>query len=159
MILNPKPTFEIDAKGKPNKCQKLRKPTVYVSKPTFEILKSRTKHTIKAYRSKAVVVPDFTSFVCVVSISFFFFFASSFLIHFCYIQGRFEILSLSGSCTYTSGNGGAHRKDGMLSVSLAKPDGRVFGGGIESSLIAAGPIQVRNFIKCSYKTEMVRFTL
>ncbi|KAK7262213.1 hypothetical protein RJT34_29776 [Clitoria ternatea] len=58
-------------------------------------------------------------------------------------EGRFEILSLSGSCTYTGGVGGAHRKNGMLSVSLAKPDGRVFGGGIESSLIAAGPIQVR----------------
>ncbi|KAJ1381577.1 PPC domain, partial [Sesbania bispinosa] len=54
--------------------------------------------------------------------------------------GIFEILSLSGSCTYT-GAGGALRKSGMLSVSLAKPDGRVFGGNIESSLIAAGPIQ------------------
>jgi hypothetical protein len=30
----------------------------------------------------------------------------------------------------------------MLSVSLAKPDGRVFGGGVAGSLIAAGPIQV-----------------
>ncbi|XLU47337.1 hypothetical protein S245_042151, partial [Arachis hypogaea] len=56
-------------------------------------------------------------------------------------EGRFEILSLSGSCTYTNGTGNAYRKDGMLSVSLAKPDGRVFGGGIENSLIAAAPIQ------------------
>ncbi|KAJ1378781.1 PPC domain [Sesbania bispinosa] len=56
-------------------------------------------------------------------------------------EGIFQILSLSGSCTYT-GAGGALRKSGMLSVSLAKPDGRVFGGGIESSLIAAGPIQL-----------------
>ena len=30
----------------------------------------------------------------------------------------------------------------MLSISLAKPDGRVFGGGVAGSLIAAGPIQV-----------------
>lgn len=60
-------------------------------------------------------------------------------------QGRFEILTLSGSCTYTSGAGGAQRKVAMLSVSLAKPDGRVFGGGVENSLIAATPIQVRNF--------------
>ncbi|KAK7853708.1 at-hook motif nuclear-localized protein 1 [Quercus suber] len=30
----------------------------------------------------------------------------------------------------------------MLSVSLAKPDGRVFGGGIAGALIAAGPIQL-----------------
>ncbi|XP_061352362.1 AT-hook motif nuclear-localized protein 9-like isoform X1 [Gastrolobium bilobum] len=57
-------------------------------------------------------------------------------------EGLFEILTLSGSCTYTSGTGGTHLKNGMLSVSLAKPDGRVFGGGIDSSLIAAGPIQL-----------------
>jgi len=30
----------------------------------------------------------------------------------------------------------------MLSISLAKPNGRVFGGGVAGSLIAAGPIQV-----------------
>ncbi|XP_073225814.1 AT-hook motif nuclear-localized protein 1-like isoform X2 [Cicer arietinum] len=57
-------------------------------------------------------------------------------------EGRFEILTLSGSCTYTSGAGGAQRKVAMLSVSLAKPDGRVFGGGVENSLIAATPIQL-----------------
>ncbi|XP_020992836.1 AT-hook motif nuclear-localized protein 11-like [Arachis duranensis] len=57
-------------------------------------------------------------------------------------EGRFEILSLSGSCTYINGTGNAYRKDGMLSVSLAKPDGMVFGGGIENSLIAAAPIQL-----------------
>ncbi|KAJ4843602.1 hypothetical protein Tsubulata_029029, partial [Turnera subulata] len=55
-------------------------------------------------------------------------------------SGRFEILSLSGSFTF-SDMGGAHYKNGMLSVSLAKPDGRVFGGGVAGSLIAAGPIQ------------------
>lgn len=58
-----------------------------------------------------------------------------------FVQGRFEILSLSGS--YTFGEmGGVHRKNGMLSVSLAEPDGRVFGGGIAGALIAAGPTQV-----------------
>ncbi|CAL5212230.1 unnamed protein product [Lathyrus oleraceus] len=58
-------------------------------------------------------------------------------------EGHFQILSLSGSCTFTSGAaGGAERKIGMLSVSLAKPDGVVFGGGVESSLIAATPIQL-----------------
>ncbi|RYR70505.1 hypothetical protein Ahy_A03g016994 isoform B [Arachis hypogaea] len=67
-------------------------------------------------------------------------------------EGRFEILSLSGSCTYINGTGNAYRKDGMLSVSLAKPDGRVFGGGIENSLIAAAPIQIPNSkIVCSNK--------
>jgi len=60
------------------------------------------------------------------------------------IQGHFEILSLSGSCTFTSGAaGGAQRKVGMLSVSLAKPNGEVFGGGVENTLIAATPTQVR----------------
>ncbi|MED6155471.1 hypothetical protein PIB30_005675 [Stylosanthes scabra] len=77
-------------------------------------------------------------------------------------EGRFEILSLSGSCTYTNGTSNGYRKDGMLSVSLAKPDGRVFGGGIESSLIAAGPIQIvlatfkqniSNRIKRRYSSE------
>ncbi|XP_027348241.1 AT-hook motif nuclear-localized protein 7-like [Abrus precatorius] len=57
-------------------------------------------------------------------------------------EGLFEILSLSGSFTHTSGASGAHRTNGTLSVLLAKPDGRVFGGCIESSLIAAGPIQL-----------------
>ena len=37
---------------------------------------------------------------------------------------------------------GSHRKNGMLSVSLAAPDGSVFGGGVVGSLRAAGPIQV-----------------
>jgi predicted DNA-binding protein with PD1-like motif len=58
------------------------------------------------------------------------------------MQGRFEILSLSGSYTFVE-TGGIHHKNGMLSVSLAKPDGRVFGGGVAGALIAAGPIQVR----------------
>lgn len=57
------------------------------------------------------------------------------------MQGRFEILSLSGSFTFGAISS-AHRKNGMLSVSLAKPDGRVFGGGVAGSLIAAVPIQV-----------------
>ncbi|KAJ6346341.1 hypothetical protein OIU78_008888 [Salix suchowensis] len=56
-------------------------------------------------------------------------------------DGPFEILSLSGSFTFSE-TGGSNRKNGMLSVSLAKPDGRVFGGGVAGSLIAAGPIQL-----------------
>ncbi|KAG6763117.1 hypothetical protein POTOM_033652 [Populus tomentosa] len=58
--------------------------------------------------------------------------------------GPFEILSLSGSFT-SSETGGSNRKIGMLSISLAKPDGRVFGGGVAGSLIAAGPIQLVRF--------------
>ena len=71
------------------------------------------------------------------------------------LQGHFQILSLSGSCTFTSGAaGGAERKIGMLTVSLAKPDGVVFGGGVESSLIAATPIQVRFFVNTRHGTQM-----
>ncbi|WJX50117.1 hypothetical protein P8452_36464 [Trifolium repens] len=57
-------------------------------------------------------------------------------------EGHFEILSLRGSCTFTSGAvaGGSQRKISMLSVSLAKSDGTIFGGSIENSMIAATPI-------------------
>lgn len=60
------------------------------------------------------------------------------------MQGRFEILSLSGSFVFGEMSG-TNKKNGMLSISLAKPDGRVFGGGVAGSLIAAGPTQVRIF--------------
>lgn len=62
------------------------------------------------------------------------------------MQGRFEILSLSGSFSVTD-NGGVRSRTGGLSVSLAGPDGRVIGGGIAGLLMAAGPIQVRRFFK------------
>ncbi|KAJ7971483.1 AT-hook motif nuclear-localized protein [Quillaja saponaria] len=56
-------------------------------------------------------------------------------------EGRFEILSLSGSFTVMDTNG-ARNRTGGLSVSLAGPDGRVIGGGIAGLLTAAGPIQI-----------------
>ncbi|XP_015873525.3 AT-hook motif nuclear-localized protein 1 [Ziziphus jujuba] len=56
-------------------------------------------------------------------------------------EGRFEILSLSGSFVFGEMSG-TNKKNGMLSISLAKPDGRVFGGGVAGSLIAAGPTQL-----------------
>lgn len=59
------------------------------------------------------------------------------------LQGRFEILSLSGSFTVTE-TGGVRSRTGGLSVSLASPDGRVIGGGIAGLLLAASPIQVSN---------------
>ncbi|GFY82703.1 AT-hook motif nuclear-localized protein 1 [Actinidia rufa] len=55
-------------------------------------------------------------------------------------EGRFEILSLTGSFT-VSENGGVRSRTGRLSVSLAGPDGRVVGGGIAGLLTAASPIQ------------------
>ncbi|XP_052186490.1 AT-hook motif nuclear-localized protein 3-like [Diospyros lotus] len=56
-------------------------------------------------------------------------------------EGRFEILSLTGSFIPSDG-GGTRSRSGGMSVSLAGPDGRVFGGGLAGLLVAAGPVQV-----------------
>ncbi|KAF2313171.1 hypothetical protein GH714_009591 [Hevea brasiliensis] len=56
-------------------------------------------------------------------------------------EGRFEILSLSGSFM-PSESGGTRSRSGGMSVSLASPDGRVVGGGVAGLLVAASPIQV-----------------
>lgn len=58
------------------------------------------------------------------------------------MQGRFEILTLTGSYTIFE-NGGMKSRAGGLSVSLASPDGRVIGGGVAGLLMAASPIQVK----------------
>ncbi|KAJ8526831.1 hypothetical protein K7X08_029308 [Anisodus acutangulus] len=56
-------------------------------------------------------------------------------------EGRFEILSLTGSFM-PSETGGMRNRSGGMSVSLASPDGRVVGGGISGLLVAAGPVQI-----------------
>ncbi|PKA59961.1 Putative DNA-binding protein ESCAROLA [Apostasia shenzhenica] len=56
-------------------------------------------------------------------------------------EGRFEILSLSGSFM-PSEKGGTQCRSGGMSVSLASPDGRVVGGGVAGLLVAASPVQV-----------------
>ncbi|CAH9096866.1 unnamed protein product [Cuscuta europaea] len=57
-------------------------------------------------------------------------------------EGRFDILSLSGSFTPTEfGESGMSRIGGM-SITLASPDGRVVGGMLAGLLIAATPVQV-----------------
>ncbi|KAJ3694684.1 hypothetical protein LUZ60_000061 [Juncus effusus] len=56
-------------------------------------------------------------------------------------EGRFEILSLSGSFLMSE-SGGHRSRTGGLSVSLAGPDGRVLGGGVAGLLTAASPVQV-----------------
>ncbi|VVB02005.1 unnamed protein product [Arabis nemorensis] len=56
-------------------------------------------------------------------------------------EGRFEILSLSGSFLLMENNG--HRsRTGGLSVSLSAPDGNVLGGCVAGLLIAASPVQI-----------------
>ncbi|KAG0450240.1 hypothetical protein HPP92_026880 [Vanilla planifolia] len=56
-------------------------------------------------------------------------------------EGRFEIISLSGSFLLTE-NDGTRRRTGGLSVALAGSDGRVLGGGVAGMLMAASPVQV-----------------
>ncbi|XP_042512708.1 AT-hook motif nuclear-localized protein 1-like isoform X2 [Macadamia integrifolia] len=56
-------------------------------------------------------------------------------------EGRFEILSLSGSFMPSEREGTRSRSGGM-SVSLASPDGRVVGGVVGGLLVAATPVQV-----------------
>lgn len=56
-------------------------------------------------------------------------------------EGRFEILSLSGSFLLLE-SGGQRIRTGGLSVSLAGPDGRVIGGGVAGLLTAASLVQV-----------------
>ncbi|XP_058779304.1 AT-hook motif nuclear-localized protein 6-like [Vicia villosa] len=56
-------------------------------------------------------------------------------------EGVFEILSLSGSFVPTE-NGLTKSRAGRMSVSLAGPNGRVFGGALAGLLVAAGSVQV-----------------
>ncbi|PKA47658.1 Putative DNA-binding protein ESCAROLA [Apostasia shenzhenica] len=56
-------------------------------------------------------------------------------------EGRFEILSLSGSFMPNNG-GGMRSRCGGMSISVASPDGRVLGGGVAGLLVAASPVQV-----------------
>ncbi|KAK9143685.1 hypothetical protein Syun_013085 [Stephania yunnanensis] len=65
-------------------------------------------------------------------------------------EGRFEILSLSGSFMPTE-SGGTRSRSGGMSVSLASPDGRVVGGGVAGLLVAATPVQVvvGSFLPCT----------
>ncbi|XP_057452912.1 AT-hook motif nuclear-localized protein 9-like [Lotus japonicus] len=70
-------------------------------------------------------------------------------------EGRFEIVSLTGSYAFSTGAEGAHTKSLLLSVSLAKRNGQLFGGNIESSLIAAGPIQL---ILATFKQKITNQT-
>ncbi|KAK4743882.1 hypothetical protein SAY87_010194 [Trapa incisa] len=56
-------------------------------------------------------------------------------------EGRFEILSLSGSFMPNE-TGGTRGRSGGMSISLASPDGRVVGGGVAGLLVAASPVQV-----------------
>ncbi|KAL2901419.1 AT-hook motif nuclear-localized protein 13 [Bienertia sinuspersici] len=68
-------------------------------------------------------------------------------------EGRFEIISLSGSFLFSENSGGL--RTGGLSISLAGADGRVVGGGVAGMLMAATPVQiiVGSFIANGKKTK------
>ena len=57
------------------------------------------------------------------------------------VQGRFEIISLSGSFLLAE-DGDTRSRTGGLSVALAGSDGRVLGGCVAGQLTAATPVQV-----------------
>lgn len=57
------------------------------------------------------------------------------------MQGRFEILCLSGSYLVAE-TGGPRTRTGGISISVCSPDGHVIGGAIGGRLIAATPVQV-----------------
>ncbi|XP_076892273.1 AT-hook motif nuclear-localized protein 10-like [Bidens hawaiensis] len=56
-------------------------------------------------------------------------------------EGRFDILSLSGSFVLSEAYGQRTRTGG-LSITLSGADGRVFGGVVAGLLVAASPVQV-----------------
>eukprot|EP00252_Welwitschia_mirabilis_P007423 TRINITY_DN1876_c0_g1_i1.p1 TRINITY_DN1876_c0_g1~~TRINITY_DN1876_c0_g1_i1.p1 ORF type:complete len:369 (-),score=57.30 TRINITY_DN1876_c0_g1_i1:290-1396(-) len=56
-------------------------------------------------------------------------------------EGRFEILTLTGSFLLNE-NCGTRSRTGGLSITLAGPDGRIIGGGVAGLLTAATPVQV-----------------
>ncbi|KAH8521950.1 hypothetical protein H0E87_002832 [Populus deltoides] len=62
-----------------------------------------------------------------------------------HLEGRFEILCLSGSYLVAE-DGGPRNRTGGISASLSSPDGHVIGGAI-AMLIAASPVQV---VACSF---------
>ncbi|GAB2273492.1 hypothetical protein Dimus_008284 [Dionaea muscipula] len=57
-------------------------------------------------------------------------------------EGRYEIISLSGSFLLSEDDGGHVRTGGGLSISVAGTDGRVLGGGVAGTLTAATPVQI-----------------
>lgn len=57
------------------------------------------------------------------------------------LQGRFEIISLSGSFLNSESNGTV-TKTGNLSVSLAGQDGGIVGGSVAGMLVAGSQVQV-----------------
>lgn len=62
-------------------------------------------------------------------------------------QGRFDIISISGSFLFSEDDGVRSRNE-SISVSLAGSDGRVLGGVVAGPLIAAGPVQVEPWSGC-----------
>ncbi|KAF2298966.1 hypothetical protein GH714_029410 [Hevea brasiliensis] len=73
-------------------------------------------------------------------------------------EGRFEILSLSGSFMPTE-SGGTRSRSGGMSVSLASPDGRVVGGGVAGLLVAASPVQGTSMSRNQRSRNLTQYQL
>lgn len=63
-----------------------------------------------------------------------------FVMWFVFMQGLFDILTISGS--FSLSEGGQQSRTGGLSISLACQDARFLGGCVAGPLIAASPVQV-----------------
>ena len=73
-------------------------------------------------------------------------------------QGRFEIISLSGSFLLAE-DGDTRSRTGGLSVALAGSDGRVLGGCVAGMLMAATPVQVRTTCRFSSSPQLTSVQL
>lgn len=65
------------------------------------------------------------------------------------MQGRYDILRLSNPDMLVE-TGGQRSRTGGLSVTLAGPDGRIFGGSVAGVLTAASPVQVYLTFNCKF---------
>lgn len=65
----------------------------------------------------------------------------------CFLQGRFEIIRLSGSFMLLE-NGVQRSRAGGLSVVLAGADGSILGGDLAGVITAATPVQVCLTLNC-----------
>jgi hypothetical protein len=71
------------------------------------------------------------------------------------LQGRFEILCLSGSYLVLD-DGGTRTRSGGLCIALCGPDHRVIGGSVGGVLTAAGTVQVIASFRCDEPFDLYR---
>jgi len=65
-----------------------------------------------------------------------------------YMQGRFQILSLSGKYTFVPGQEGKYGEHNSWNLAISDFNGAVFGGSVVGPIIVASPVEVRSFLLC-----------